>query len=75
MSRHSFSCLVYHLYSSYGQEGLSEVTRQSSSGLKINRQPSREVIFYLQASKMQNKINDRQKVSWHFKSHSGSADL
>ena len=72
---HSFSCLVYHLYSSYGQEGLNEVTRQSSSDLKINRQPSREVIFYLQASKMQNKMNDRQKVSRHFKSHSVSADL
>ena len=42
--------------------------RQSSNGLTIHRQPSKDVIFNRQPPKMQFKIN-RQKVSRCFKSY------
>ena len=54
-------------------EGLNGVNRQKSNGQKFNREASKKLTFYYQASKKQINTNS-QKVSRYFKSHF-SADL
>ena len=62
-----FSCSLWR-NNLPGMKVSTEFYRQSSNGLTIHRQPSKDVIFNRQPPKMQFKINP-QKISRYFKSY------